>query len=102
MRPARNCRHCGVDISWRHCLAKQCLDCTQSVTGAAAAHRAVYAAIRRGQLAAPRFLQCVDCGRQATDYDHRDYREPLNVQPVCRGCNLARGPAIPVTYREAA
>ncbi|MFA5633142.1 MAG: hypothetical protein WC997_16665 [Porticoccaceae bacterium] len=31
----------------------------------------------------------------ATDYDHRDYRKPLSVEPVCRRCNLSRGYAIP-------
>lgn len=36
---------------------------------------------------------CVDCGQQAIEYDHRNYDEPLKVDPVCRGCNLRRGPA---------
>jgi hypothetical protein len=37
--------------------------------------------------------QCVDCGRVATIYEHRDYRKLLQVVPVCRGCNQKRGPA---------
>jgi hypothetical protein len=41
-------------------------------------------------------MQCVDCGAQARDYDHRDYNKPLEVNPVCRRCNLRRGPAIEV------
>jgi hypothetical protein len=44
-------------------------------------------------------MQCVDCGAQARDYDHRDYNKPLEVDPVCRRCNLRRGPAIEVASR---
>lgn len=40
-------------------------------------------------------MQCVDCSGAAVEYDHRDYRQPLAVEPVCRSCNLKRGPAIP-------
>ena len=39
-------------------------------------------------------IACVDCGKRATDYDHRDYSKPLDVVPVCRKCNDARGPAV--------
>ena len=38
-------------------------------------------------------IACVDCGAKATQYDHRDYRRPLDVVPVCHRCNLKRGPA---------
>lgn len=38
-------------------------------------------------------LKCVDCGKDAFDYDHRYYQEPANVVPVCRSCNIKRGPA---------
>lgn len=35
---------------------------------------------------------CVDCKvRRATNYEHRDYGKPLEVDPVCRSCNLKRG-----------
>lgn len=37
---------------------------------------------------------CVDCGAKATDFDHRDYTKPLDVEPVCRACNIRRGPAL--------
>lgn len=37
--------------------------------------------------------ECVDCGGVATEYEHRDYAKPLEVEPVCRGCNLRRGGA---------
>lgn len=42
---------------------------------------------------------CVDCGDKAHDYDHRDYTEPLNVVPVCRSCNILRGPAYDSHFR---
>ena len=53
----------------------------------------VAAAIRRRDL--PRLngkVKCVDCGNRATDYDHRDYAKPLEVEPVCHRCNMKRGP----------
>lgn len=49
-------------------------------------------AIRRGELRPPKEKGCVDCGGQATTYDHRDYSKPLDVDPVCMGCNIRRGP----------
>lgn len=36
---------------------------------------------------------CTDCGAAAEHYDHRDYARPLDVEPVCRACNVHRGPA---------
>lgn len=37
-------------------------------------------------------VYCVDCGvERATRYDHRDYTKPLEVAPVCNGCNIRRG-----------
>lgn len=50
-------------------------------------------AIRAGALASPRSRVCTDCGRPAEAYDHRDYTQPLKVDPVCRSCNVMRGPA---------
>lgn len=40
-------------------------------------------------------IHCVDCGKPATCYDHRDYQRPDEVEPVCRACNARRGPALP-------
>lgn len=45
-----------------------------------------------------RRLRCTDCGGRATYYDHRDYRKPLTVAPVCPMCNWWRGPARPVPH----
>jgi len=38
-------------------------------------------------------VACVDCGAAACCYDHRDYKNPLAVDPVCLRCNAARGAA---------
>jgi hypothetical protein len=38
-------------------------------------------------------VPCVDCGEPARVYDHREYARPLDVEPVCKGCNNRRGPA---------
>lgn len=38
--------------------------------------------------------ECVDCGKRADCYDHRDYTKPLAVEPVCQSCNFKRGFAI--------
>jgi hypothetical protein len=36
-------------------------------------------------------IPCVDCGLRAQCYDHRDYLDPLMVDPVCESCNYKRG-----------
>lgn len=66
------------------------------LTGATHCHGQVARAIRRGELPHPvrDCLKCTDCSGNAIEYDHRDYNQPLAVQPVCRRCNLRRGPAI--------
>lgn len=59
------------------------------------AHRRVRRAILRGEL--PRLdgsIPCSDCKNPAEVYEHRCYLSPLDVQPVCRTCNILRGPAI--------
>lgn len=60
------------------------------------AHAAVNAAIKKGALPKPGSFSCTDCKVwKAQCYDHRDYNKPLDVEPVCYGCNAKRGPAIP-------
>jgi hypothetical protein len=54
---------------------------------------AVMAAKRNGDLPPQKSCACADCGGQATEYDHRDYFRPLDVEPVCRRCNSHRGHA---------
>lgn len=53
-------------------------------------------AIYEGRLPKASTLVCVDCGRQAYHYDHRDYNKPLDLAPVCGKCNQTRGPGIPL------
>lgn len=59
------------------------------------AHRAVFRAVKGGLLPSLKSRQyaCVDCGGVAIEYDHRDYSRPLEVDPVCHVCNIARGAA---------
>ena len=64
------------------------------------AHRYVTAAIYHGDL--PRLdgsVACVDCGRAAEEYDHRDYKKPMEVEPVCKACN-ATGTRLVEQYIE--
>ena len=68
-------------------------------------HRALYAvtvAVATGVLPSLRSgaLPCKDCGRSATQYDHRDYAKPLEVEPVCGRCNLKRSAAKGIVWRE--
>ena len=62
-------------------------------TRASEAMSLVRKAIIKGKLPFPHELVCADCGVKAFGYDHRDYLRPLEVDPVCRRCNAARGPA---------
>lgn len=98
-RVDRQCSRCGTRLAW--CF-NVCSDCssrlyfhTRYLSGGQLAQSAVAGARRRGELADPRTLACADCGGIATEYDHRDYGEPLKVEAVCRGCNARRGKAIP-------
>ncbi len=62
----------------------------------------VLRAIRRGELKSlwDGKTACVDCGKPAIYYDHRDYGEPLDVEPVCASCNSNRGPALYIDYAK--
>jgi DNA-directed RNA polymerase subunit RPC12/RpoP len=80
-------------------VAMRCHSCRlvshdRSKTIMAAASHAVYVAIVSGALKPATEHSCVDCGAPATCYDHRDYSKPLEVEPVCRACNVCRGPGI--------
>lgn len=59
------------------------------------AYQKVRRAVLAGDIPAARTLTCVDCGKPAWCYDHRDYSKPLEVEPVCRKCNARRGPGRP-------
>lgn len=73
-------------------MALYCSKCWQ-FDKAEVTHKLVRAAIKRGELKPIKGQLCTDCGAPAKDYDHRDYSKPLEVDPVCRSCNLNRGPA---------
>lgn len=60
------------------------------------ASRVVHAEISRGAIPHPTNLRCADCDAPAMEYEHRDYNRPLAIEPICRSCNLKRGPAIPM------
>lgn len=51
-------------------------------------------AVAHGVLSHVKSHTCVDCGKPAQCYDHRDYFKPLDVEPVCNNCNKKRGPAL--------
>lgn len=95
-----HCLVCNASLAHRSGgQAKYCLKCYRKANtagGAGRAYAAVARAIKGGVLPRASTLKCVDCGVQARDYDHRDYSNPLAVQPVCRPCNLRRGPALKV------
>ncbi len=73
----------------------KCVKLRKSTVGIQqAAHTIVSCAVRSGIIKPPSQFSCVDCGLPASVYDHRNYYKPLDVQPVCRSCNVIRGPAI--------
>jgi len=61
---------------------------------------AVAEAVRMGVLPPAKSLKCSDCGGKAVCYDHRDYRKPLRVDPVCKRCDSIRGPGRPSYQRR--
>lgn len=78
-----------------------CLGCNWFVdarNGRSLAISIVHKEIREGRMPPPSDFCCVDCGRVAREYDHRDYGRPLDVQPVCLPCNVRRGPGRPAWY----
>jgi len=85
----RQCKVCGCAVGKASTLCVSCRGADSGVT--VAASRLVNMAVSLGFLPPASHLDCVDCGAQAQCYDHRDYNQPLQVEPVCRPCNTARG-----------
>ena len=59
-----------------------------------AARWTVHNAVLAGAIPSARSLICIDCGKQAAEYDHYLGYEPehrLDVQPVCVRCHWSRG-----------
>lgn len=96
MAEQRICITCGISYRpW--CGIPRCWDCHDlreciKRWGKGSAHLHVRKAVVAGLLPPAYECECVDCGRPACDYDHRDYSKPLAVEPVCRSCNTKRGP----------
>lgn len=87
------CIDCGSAHDRTNC-AWRCGPCTSAVMRIRnEAKRRLNAEIQAGRMPRARELYCHDCERPALDYDHRDYSQPLKVTPLCRSCNLMRGPA---------
>ena len=98
------CALCSQEIIGRDPRAKHCWNCSESygvLNGARKAISEVNKAVKKGILASPKTLTCIDCGRSGECYDHRDYNKPLDVVPVCRKCNYRRGSAIPLKKEVA-
>lgn len=104
MKEIKRCDRCGEagvrKMGARLRFCDRCQVARFKDNGGAAAHNAVRAAVRQGILPPVKTQLCADCGATACDYDHRDYAKPLEVDPVCRKCNRARGPARPVLTFE--
>lgn len=86
----KHCR-CGAPLRYRNTICGPCVNV--HVRFQARAIAAVRRAVQRGKLQPARSFSCADCSKPATEYDHRDYTRPLDVSPVCHGCNIRRGRA---------
>lgn len=91
----------GFPVGKKETKRRRCINCVSEANVLrqrrhSAARAMVAAAIKLRMLQHPENQYCVDCGAQATEYDHRDYNKPLDVDPVCHGCNIKRGPGIPL------
>lgn len=82
-------RHCP-DCAAAHRYGKDVL------SGRGTAAVAVQRARVDGLLLPPTAMACADCGNPADCFDHRDYSKPLEVDAVCRSCNVIRGSALPL------
>lgn len=87
----RACLRCG-EVAYSP-KAKYCCRCMVGSKPASVEY-AVYREVRDGRLKPIKQCICVDCGKPAQHYDHRDYNKPIDVVPVCAKCNSKRGPAI--------
>lgn len=96
-RPLKPCKHCKKPIKDRDPHATVCWWCYHNHYKAHDKVRQITrAAVAKGALPHPKSLTCVDCGKPAICYDHRDYNNPLEVIPVCKPCNSSRGAGIPL------
>lgn len=104
MKKQKTCLDCGADITKSHWNRRYCELCSvgnafyrRYVNGQQDAVIAVNRIVSAGAISMARSCKCVDCGRDAHAYDHRDYSRPLDIEPVCASCNAKRGPAKPLS-----
>lgn len=83
----KKCAACQTQIDKLKSYCDECRPFAKKVGAACSI------AMRSHGLNAPTGATCKDCGQPATIWDHRHYASPTNVDPVCRACNKARGPA---------
>lgn len=91
------CKACGVLTAFRSQILRLCPECKR-VAGVIQrrAGKIVSERIKAGAMRRPSDFSCVDCGDQATGWEHRYYGIPLQVVPTCQRCNILRGPALDV------
>lgn len=58
-------------------------------------HKIYKKALKNKRLVHWRGKKCVDCGKPAQGYDHRNYYYPIRVDSVCQPCNAKRGEGFP-------
>lgn len=90
-----DCRYCGrtwtpTRVMWNSYSCFRCGERVHDIQRKASL--IVRKAVIKGLLPHVKTLLCVDCGAQATEWEHRDYTKPLDVEPTCRRCNRLRGP----------
>ena len=101
----KTCLRCGAKFMGTS-NRKVCINCSASIErrredSRKSTYRAVWRARMDGLIPPLTGRLCVDCGAPATRYDHRDYGKPLDVEPVCHGCNIRRGPAIDASSKAS-
>lgn len=89
----KSCQTCGEDFRPQRWYPRFCTPCRDKRSrGRSWAAGVVARAIKEGLLARAIGQSCADCGQAAHEYEHRDYSQPLKVDPICRSCNKRRGP----------
>lgn len=104
-KAAKQCPDCEA-VHYRS-TSPRCRACSRArwvfsdlASGRGIAASAVAKAKQEGGLSPPTGM-CTDCDQPAAMYDHRDYNRPLDVDPVCKGCNVRRKSAIPKRWTFA-
>ncbi len=87
----RKCTGCGSKKVWVGIFCFPCGIAYDDIKRSAQV--ATRNAVKKGLLPSPLLSPCADCGGPSFGYDHRNYREPLKVEPICRKCNWKRGRA---------